>query len=119
MVQKWHGSGSGLQSEPPEKRCRQDELQEEESEQKLVQGQGPCTVQCSTLEVNDEDDQVYKLMLKNTPENFQGGKINLHYEAWVSLNPGLWILRNVKGVNVQHIEDDVRDRKEIKFPPQY
>ena len=58
------------------------------------------------------------LKLKNSPENFQGGKISLYYEEWASLlRPSFWVLQNVKGVKVQEgNEFDIQDKKEIKFP---
>ena len=57
-------------------------------------------------------------MLKNNPENFEGGKIKLHLDSWISLlKPDKWILEHVKGVQISKGHTfEVPDKKEINFP---
>ena len=61
------------------------------------------------------------LKLKNSPENFQGGKISLYYEEWASLlRPSFWVLQNVKGVKVEEGDEfDIQDKKRDKIPISY
>ena len=48
---------------------------------------------------NNEDNLVSKL--KNTPDNFSGGKLSTHIDAWMELTSDKWILDTIRGYTIE------------------
>ena len=55
--------------------------------------------------------------LKNTPDNFYGGKISDNFAYWRCLTSDKWILQQVRGVQVEFQENpsNIPHKREIVF----